>query len=659
MSLVTIIVVNYAFQNDYKTDADPGISSRIRIDSLTNLMLQKSLSLDSNVQYISGYFSLVRSNEELSSKNDTLQNTYRDMFFSSDVDSMHVGKVCMSFMKYNLRDYDSSRYFIEHNFNSESKYSNYLLGLNEIKDGNEVEAIEFFEKEVKLTDGYKSNSYKYLVDYYHSEKDYDKLLVIFHDPSLREHINIYLAMDLHYLSGSLIDYYSCLFQIISTRVNLVGVIAAIIIMLAWLHYLNSINLFDKIPKLNAVLVLVAAMVFVFLVFPISDYNKLILGNELNGEFWNDFKYSVFGIGMIEEFVKILPLLIILWLTKWIKEPYQYILYASISAMGFALVENIVYFQKHYTTIIHARSLTSATGHMIFSSIFAYGFILVKYKLKKSQWSVPIFLVFWLIASFSHGLYNFWLFMELRFFFYLFFFLSIGTWSKMINNAINNSTKFQSNISYDSARTQMKIVLALTGILFFEYLSVGYKYGSEAANDSLLHSVFNGSLVLLFIGSKLSSLDIVKGYWQPFVIKINPFGGQVLTQNFVNKEVLIRSLPTNASLAHLMPNNISGKIVDRLVLYKSKNNSSKEVADPYWFLLRLDALVSLENSNQRYVLIKLKDGFESLNEGNNFWTMVAAIPDMEILKSEKVYANQFLLYGWAFLNERPIRDKFET
>lgn len=321
-------------------------------------------------------------------------------------------------------------------------------------------------------------------------------------------------------------------------------------------------------------------------------------------------------------------------------------------MGFALIENIVYFQNHYTTIIHARSLTSAVGHMIFSSIFAYGFILVRYKLKKPNMNIPVFVLFWLIASLSHGLYDYWLFMDLLFFFYLFFFISIGTWSKVINNAINNSSSFRNNIEYDSARIQMKIVLALTGILFFEYLSVGYKYGSETANESLWYSVFNGSLVLLFIGSKLSSLDIVKGYWQPFVLKLNPFGGQALTQNFVNTEVLIRSLPTNASLVHLIPNNVSGRIVDRLVLYNSKKNSSKVKADPYWFLVKLDSNVIFENSNQEYIIIKLKDGFESLNEGRNFWTMVASIPDFEILNSEKIFTNQLILYGWAFLNEKP-------
>lgn len=280
MTLFSLIWVNSIFSDEYKSNKNSGGLLKNRIDSLSNFMLQRSMNLDSNVHSISEYFSLANSNNKWLSKNDSIQDTFRYMYSSTNVDSMNVGKVCISLMKYYLHDYDSSRYFIEHNFNAESKYNNYMLGIISVENGNQREAVEYFENEARLTNGYKSKSYEYLIKYYQSEKDYDKLLEIFSEPSLNKYIDSYLAMDLYYLSGSFLNYYKSIFQILSIRVNVVGVIAAILIMLVWIYYLLSINLFDKVPIMNIIMVQMAAMIFIFMVFPISDYNKLILGNEL-------------------------------------------------------------------------------------------------------------------------------------------------------------------------------------------------------------------------------------------------------------------------------------------------------------------------------------------------------------------------------------------
>ena len=91
-----------------------------------------------------------------------------------------------------------------------------------------------------------------------------------------------------------------------------------------------------------------------------------------------FKGGVFGIGVIEEFVKFVPFLIILKFTKIINEPIDYIMYASLSALGFAFVENFNYFDDGSINIIHSRALTASIAHMVFSSLVVYGLILAKY-----------------------------------------------------------------------------------------------------------------------------------------------------------------------------------------------------------------------------------------------------------------------------------------
>ena len=55
-----------------------------------------------------------------------------------------------------------------------------------------------------------------------------------------------------------------------------------------------------------------------------------------------FFYAVFGIGLIEEFAKMLPFLIVVLRFRAFDEPLDGIVYGSFIALGYALVENMHY-----------------------------------------------------------------------------------------------------------------------------------------------------------------------------------------------------------------------------------------------------------------------------------------------------------------------------
>ena len=109
------------------------------------------------------------------------------------------------------------------------------------------------------------------------------------------------------------------------------------------------------------------------------------------------------VGLPEEILKILPVLFILKYTKFINEPIDYIIYSSISALGFVFYENVDYISGYLTeesSIVSIRNIGPLLMHMCTTSIF--GFLIFCYRLTTKKKYILFGL---LIAAAIHTLYN--------------------------------------------------------------------------------------------------------------------------------------------------------------------------------------------------------------------------------------------------------------
>lgn len=207
------------------------------------------------------------------------------------------------------------------------------------------------------------------------------------------------------VDGNLISYCLNIISVIWHNINLTGFVSALLILITWFIYVYRIDIFNKENLKYPLITLFLGMGFSLLTFLISDIVNLVYHITYTGNLFNDlFLYSFLGIGVIEEFVKLIPFLIILKFTNEINEPYDYILYAALSALGFAFIENLIYFRELDGVIIQGRALMSVVGHMLFSSFAVYGLVLAKYRHKQSPLSY--FIVSFLSAAFLHGLYDY-------------------------------------------------------------------------------------------------------------------------------------------------------------------------------------------------------------------------------------------------------------
>jgi RsiW-degrading membrane proteinase PrsW (M82 family) len=77
-------------------------------------------------------------------------------------------------------------------------------------------------------------------------------------------------------------------------------------------------------------------------------------------------YWIGGIGLNEEFAKMLVLLVLLYPRKDFAHPYQGLLGAATVSMGFAAVENLVYLERYGTVTLLVRSMFTIPAHAFFT-----------------------------------------------------------------------------------------------------------------------------------------------------------------------------------------------------------------------------------------------------------------------------------------------------
>ncbi len=118
-------------------------------------------------------------------------------------------------------------------------------------------------------------------------------------------------------------------------------------------------------------------------------------------------FWLLGIGLNEEFSKLLVLLALVYPRRSFSTPYQGLFAAATVALGFAAVENLVYLERFGTHTLLVRSLLTVPAHACFT--IPDGVCL--YYSKRSRTLGPKYL--WLIAGLGtavllHGVYNIWL-----------------------------------------------------------------------------------------------------------------------------------------------------------------------------------------------------------------------------------------------------------
>ena len=303
---------------------------------------------------------------------------------------------------------------------------------------------------------------------------------------------------------------------------LFNTLLAILISGVWIYYITRLDIYEPERWRDILLVFVLAIFTTYLcdvLYPIVHSFGLVHTVDP----FSDFIYCVFGIGLIEELVKCIPLFVVLKFTKAVNEPYDYILYASLSALGFACAENIRYFNNYGFEIINARTFYAAVAHMTFSSTVAYGMLLHKFRFTKLPFLV-VFTAFFGIAIVAHGFYDFWLInpsvADFNGITTLFFLITIHIWFVMKNNAINISNFYNASIELNNDKLKHYLVVSLTGIFTLSYVFIALNYPKLQAKVFFIQSIQIYGYVIFYLIASFSKFKVIKGYLRPFQVPFN-------------------------------------------------------------------------------------------------------------------------------------------
>lgn len=530
----------------------------------------------------------------------------------------------------------------------------YLLYAQILKSQKKDSLITpYLIREIQHELGNRIEAYAMLSEVLVNHQDLDLLKTALTLPDYTVYLNYQDVRQMLFEHGEFGFYYRCIMDWFVGDVDAIDVLAAFLIFMVWMIYLLRLNFFDSVKLHWVVILFLAAMVFCFFTFLISDLLRFQFGfwESYNG-FWSLLAYCVFGIGAVEEIVKAIPVLLLVMVYGKRLGSYELIVYACASALGFAFVENIMYFDENFGSIIHGRALTSAVGHMLFSSILVYGFVVSFYK--KTIAPIPAFFLFWFLASLAHGLYDFWLFADLYLFFIFFFFAMVRIWVTVINNSLNNSPGFRYNPSDQTKPIQFYLTFALTAILMFEFVLVALTEGVSSANSSLMGAGFSGSFIIMFLGSKLTSLNLIKGHWFRMELSGNPFTDDVVSQNFIGQTIYLYSYYTDRGLIEYADNGIRGTIIERRVLYNQEPTWYRSFADSEWFVVKLHTPLVTEQYNRQFVLIKFKEAHSSLNAKKSFLVNLLLVPPT--ISRGRMYRKYFESLGWTFLQTQPLDEQ---
>lgn len=441
---------------------------------------------------------------------------------------------------------------------------------------------------------------------------------------------------LYVRQSNLQPYFSAIMKDWRSNAHPVGLLGALAGLGIWIVFLRRIDIFKKERWMTMLGTVLLGAIFSFVALPFYDVVRYELGFSLNGNLGHDFLYCIFGIGVIEELVKIIPFLILLYATDLVRGPLNYIIYASLCALGFSFVENLTYFDSSSISIIHGRTLVTCVFHMFASSTIAFGMVLARYKMRRHR--LLLFPLFFLLAAFCHGIYDFWLLSPRAssFFFlaYLVFIYATFQYAAYINNCLNHSPFFRGKTKFDPNRIATYLLMALVSILLFEYVALSLVYGVSVSNYAVFRSLGVGSFLMFFVVLNLSYIDIVQGEW--FVLRLWNFGSRVDYNKSLGQDIQLVSARENSKLKGLLP--ATGEIIARIKLQKDNRYFLVEFHDPYEFATH----------KLQYVLIRARERDTVIEPGYNTEVAVIAIRDKDALLQKEKQKTDFRLLDYALV-----------
>lgn len=559
---------------------------------------------------------------------------YEDLTYTERFSEL--GQLCLGLIMYYEGSPRSALVRLDRVNDKEIPFYHFLMGLvrRQMRDTIAYEAEMLTEIR---NGGYAEGAFEELGPWYLKKRDFAAIDSLMQLPGAKQWVPTPVLCMHAMATNNSGAYLQGLLRHFEEVVNVPGLIAALLIMLLWTYYLRSIDVFTPGRWPVVALVLAEGALYALVALSLYDLVDYQFNFRLTGQWGSDFLYSIMGIGLIEEAVKITPLLLLLAFSNEVREPVDYIVYACLGALGFATVENVLYFDGEGDALYFGRAIVSVSGHLCYSAIIGYALVLARFRHRHR----PLVWLFGglVTASVMHGLFDAFLLIEsadilklIPLLIHLFSFMLLGYF---INNCLNQSPFGSDQSGIETGRLAQFLVGGLVLIMMFEFLSFSFNYGPSWGTYQLLTSVFTGTYSIAFAALNLSNIDIMHGEWLSFRPRFKEF-----RKNY-NKAVgmRVRIRPMKGSTKLQVPGGrLSGKILNRVKLQNDNRYYAVQLDEPFYY----------QNKEWKLILIRPKANTQILEVGETamIYFILPLAPELldANIKDKRFY--WFIDWAWA-------------
>jgi RsiW-degrading membrane proteinase PrsW (M82 family) len=430
--------------------------------------------------------------------------------------------------------------------------------------------------------------------------------------------------------------------------DLLGYIAVLLSMFIWMVFIIKI-LFIKVDKLKIVgpLFLLGAFlpILVYVFSDILDYFYAEMGIS-----WNTthFLYNFINIGMVEELVKLLPWIGVYFLfKKHFQRPVHFMLLPIVSALGFAFSENLIYINSEDYEILFTRSTICVAVHISCSSVIGYAYY--RGMEKKNNWITAAYVfVGFILASLIHGLYDYFLFINMRMLNIIVFLIGLHLFILFVNNALNFSKITDKKATLHLRSSGVLLMIGLMLIYSCQYIVIGMEYGSYGANQMFKANIIFALISMIYLVSMFRKIRIRPNvlYQFSFMDVFGQFftlkdGYSSDTIDYKGEKFKLFAPKTNLFVGSQMP------VIGEVKRHVNIQN------DDAWVLLKFDKPIIVGNCFQKGAVMKCKNIDQELYM-DQVEVILLFIPDIDTFKYRKEHhSSDFKFVGRVY--SRPLSE----
>lgn len=435
------------------------------------------LDLELNYRFVNNFFD-IRGNEEHA---DSLRVRYRKL--AATPDGADLAHYCLGLTYVHTKDYEQALDSYARVKNRSLKYLNNSIGYVQLEMQQYDDAERALLREIEHA-GNVPGAVHNLVDLYFQQDRLAEIDALIADDELQRFVSSSARRMLAFRNRDAGTYLALTLGVPFRDMNLESALVSLAICLMWFVYFWRIDIFEQEPVRFTLLAVLGGMTSVYVTTVLSDVARVLSPLELHDHAATEFAFWVLHVGLVEELSKFIPVMVIAGLSSQVNEPIDLIIYGSMSALGFATLENAMYFSDYGLGIVALRFLMSTTGHLVLTSLICFAWAWTRFV--RQERSAPLVVLALLAAAILHGLYNFVLSADLGQPVVMFLVLcELALLNIMIRRCIEHSP-FAGRTA-DRSRLSNAHLIAATGLglILVAFLYENFTLSTEIANDGLL------------------------------------------------------------------------------------------------------------------------------------------------------------------------------